>query len=132
MAGGGHGFGDGGGEGDDVVLDFALDFGDAGDVEAGVGAEQAGGLGGDHAEFGQRFGSGQLDFEPLLEFVLVAPDAAHFGAGVSGNHNLSVLFRGGAVLSWGSIFNAETRRRGDFAEELGLLRGASAPSASPR
>ena len=35
---------------------------------------------------GQRVGGRQLDFEPALEAALVAPDAAHFRARVSGNH----------------------------------------------
>ena len=76
--------GHGGGEGDHVVLDLALDLLDAGDVETGVRAQQARGFGGHHAKLGQGFGGRQLHFQPLLELVLVAPDAAHFGAGVSG------------------------------------------------
>ena len=90
VPGGGHGFGHRGGEGDDVVLDVALDFVDALDVEAGVGAQEARGLVGDHAEFGEGLAGGELDFEPLLELVLVAPDPAHFGPRVSGNHDLSI------------------------------------------
>ena len=86
MAGGGHFFGDGGGEGDDVVLHFALDFVDARDVEAGVRAQGVRGFGGDFAGFGQRFARGQLDFQPLREAVFVAEDAAHLGPRVSWNH----------------------------------------------
>ena len=82
-----HGFGYRGGEGDDVVLDLPFDFVDALHVEAGVLAQQARGFGRHDAEFGQGFGGGQFHFEPLLELVLVAPDPAHFGTRVSGNHD---------------------------------------------
>src|SRR5579883_3513902 len=39
-----HALGDGGGEGDDVVAYFALDFLDTGEVETGVGAQAGGGF----------------------------------------------------------------------------------------
>ena len=37
------------------------------------------------AGFRQRFGGSQFHFEPLLETVLVAPDAAHLSAGITWN-----------------------------------------------
>ena len=57
-AGGGHFLGDGGGEGDDVVFDFAFDFEESFDVDGGVGAEGLGGFEGDVAEFGEGLGGG--------------------------------------------------------------------------
>ncbi len=89
VPGGGHAFGNGGGEGDDVVLHLALNFQDAMHVEAGVGAEEAGGVAGHHTKVGQRFGGGQFHFQPLLKLVLFAPDVAHGGPRVSCNHNFS-------------------------------------------
>ena len=59
------------------------------DVEAGVRAQQARGFGRDHAQLGQRLGGRQFHFEPLLKLVLVAPDPAHFGPRISGNHESS-------------------------------------------
>ena len=110
VAGGGHFFGDGGGEGDDVVLDFALDFVDAGDVEAGVGAQGCGGFGWDFAGFGQGFARGQLHFEPLREAVFVGEDAAHFGARVAGNHVLVGRNVSVGCLGFGDHQAGEQRR----------------------
>ena len=61
MAGGGHALGHSGGEGDHIVLDLALDLVDPGDLEAGVLAQQPGGLRRDLPHFGEHFGSRQLD-----------------------------------------------------------------------
>ena len=90
VPGASHGFGHRGGEGDDIVLHQLFDFVDAWDVETGVLAQQPRGLNGDDAQFGQRFGGGELHFEPLLEAVLVAPDPAHVGTCVSGNHKKTI------------------------------------------
>lgn len=84
-----HGFGDSGGEGDDVVADFAFDFEDAFDLETGVGAEGAGGGGGDFTAFAEGVGGGEFDVEPLAVLVFVTPDVAHFGAGVACDHRKS-------------------------------------------
>ncbi len=76
-------------EGDDVVLGFALDFVDAGDIEArvpGLGPDRLGGLFRDHAKFGQRVRRMRLDLEPDLEARLRLPDGGHFRAGVAGDH----------------------------------------------
>ncbi len=107
LAGGGHFLGDGGGEGDDVVLHFALDLVNARDVEGGMLAQRARGLRGNFAGLGQRFARGQFDGEPLLEAVLVAKDAAHFGPGISWDH-----------FSYVQV-NRQNTRRADRADVLG-------------
>ena len=87
VAGGGHGLRHGGGEGDHVVLHLASRFrGCARRRSRRAARSSARRFGGNHAQFGQRFGGRQLHFQPLLKFVLVAPDPAHFGPRVSGNH----------------------------------------------
>ena len=75
-----------GGEGDHVVLHFALDFENAGHVEAGVRAQQARRLGRDRAQFGERLGGRQLHLQPLLKLILVTPDPAHGRPRVARNH----------------------------------------------
>ena len=83
----GFGIGDrflhGDGERDHVVTNFGFDFVDARDVHARAFAQLRGGFARNDAGFGERFGGGELDFQPLLESVFLAPDAAHFRAGVS-------------------------------------------------
>ena len=79
-------FGDGGGEGDDVVADFGLDFEDAGDGEVAAGGDGVGGGLGDEAEAGEGLGGGGLDGEPGAELVFVGPDAAHGRTCVTGDH----------------------------------------------
>ena len=86
LAGRGQAFGNRGGERDDVVLDLALDFMDALQIEAGMFAKQARRLWRHVVRFGQRFGGGQLHFQPLAIFVLLAPDARHLRAGVACDH----------------------------------------------
>ena len=56
---------------------LAFNLVDARDVNARPLAQFPRGLARDDSGFGQRFGGGQLDVEPLLEFVFLAPDAAH-------------------------------------------------------
>ena len=68
-------------------LTSLFDFEDARHVETGVRPQQARGFRGDDAQLGQRLRCRQLHFQPLLKLVLVAPDAAHFGPRVSGNHD---------------------------------------------
>ena len=87
-AGGGgiaDGFADSHGESDDVMLHARFEFVDTRDVNFGVGANFGGGFFGDFASFRERFRGGQLNFEPLGEFVGVAPDGAHLFAGVAWN-----------------------------------------------
>ena len=71
------------GEGDHVMAYFGFDFVDAGDIDAGALAQLCGGFARNDARFGERFGGGQLNIQPVLEFVFFAPDAAHFRARVS-------------------------------------------------
>ena len=85
-------FGDGGGEGDDVVADLGFDLVDALDAEVGALADGVGGVFGDEAGFGEGLGGGDFDGEPGAEAVFVAPDAGHLGAGVARDH--------GGVLLW--------------------------------
>src|ERR1700679_3225220 len=78
----------GGGEGDDVVTDFGLDFvdavyGDSAAVADGVGCGLR-----DEAEFREGLGGGDLYGEPALVFVGVGPDATHLGACVAGDHGV--------------------------------------------
>jgi len=76
-------------EGDDIVLGFALDLVDAGDVEGGVpglGPDGPGGLLRDGPELGQGIRRMRLDLEPDLEPGLRLPDRGHFRAGIAGDH----------------------------------------------
>ena len=82
-------FGQMGEEGDDVVLDLALDLVDPLDVEGGVlglGPDASGGFLRDDAEFRQRVGRMGLDLEPDAKARLRLPDRGHFRAGVAGDH----------------------------------------------
>ena len=78
-----HRFLDGDGERDHVVADLGFDFVDARHIDARAFAQLRGGFARDDARFGERFRRGQLDVEPLPEFVLLAPDAAHLRTRVS-------------------------------------------------
>ena len=67
-------------EGDDVMLDLALDLVDPRHVEFGVAAflpDLFRGLLRDHAQFGQGIGGVRLDLEPDAEFGLGRPDGHH-------------------------------------------------------
>ncbi len=86
VSGRGHAFGDGGGESDDVVFHVAFDLQEAIDGHGCVAPQQFGGFTRDLAGFGQRLGRGELDLEPLLVPVLVAPHSAHLRAGITGDH----------------------------------------------
>ena len=79
-------FGDGGGEGDDVVADFGFDLVDAFDAEVGALADRLGGFFGDEAGLGEGFGGGDFDGQPGAEAVFVAPDAGHLGPGIARDH----------------------------------------------
>jgi hypothetical protein len=80
-------------EGDDVMLDLALDLVDPRHIELGVLA-----LFPDlfrrvlrhHAQFGQRVGGMRLDLEPDAEFGLGRPDRNHLFAGIAGDHGETV------------------------------------------
>jgi hypothetical protein len=76
-------------EGDDVVLDLALDLVDAGRVELGLGAlvpDRFGRALGDQAELRHGGGRVRLDLEPDAKARLAGPDRSHLGPGVAGNH----------------------------------------------
>ena len=76
-------------EGDDVVLDLALDRVDALDVEGGVlalGPDRRRRLLRDDAELGHGVGGMRLDLEPDAEARLRLPDRGHLGAGVARDH----------------------------------------------
>ena len=82
------------GERDHVVLHARFDFVDARDVDFGLSSRKVcSGVLRHEAGFGERFRRGQLDLEPLGVFVGVAPDAAHFLAGITWNQfNLLRMF----------------------------------------
>src|ERR1700722_12753752 len=70
---------------DDVVPGLFFDFKDTRDVEGSMTPQERGVFRRDHPQTGQRFGSGKLDLEPLLEFIPIAPDGAHFGTRITRN-----------------------------------------------
>src|SRR5262249_9384450 len=72
-----------GGKGDYVVLYFAFDFTNALDVEVAKLSNRLSGLLRNQAGFRQRETGGGFHLEPTAELVFVAPDAAHFRAGVT-------------------------------------------------
>ncbi len=76
----------GDGEGDHVMAHFGFDLVDACHVDARPFAQLRGGLFRHDARFGKRLGGGQLDLQPLLEFVFLAPDAAHLRTCVARDH----------------------------------------------
>jgi hypothetical protein len=76
-------FGDGGGEGDDVVADFGLDFVDAVERKAAAVTDGAGRFGGNQAVLGENFAGEGFNFQPGAELAFLAPDGAHGGAGVA-------------------------------------------------
>src|SRR5579883_3284489 len=71
------------------MLHLALDFVNAPDIEAGVRAQELRRLRRHHPQLRQRLRGRQLHLQPLLKFVLVAPDPAHFGPRISRNHDVS-------------------------------------------
>jgi hypothetical protein len=82
-------FGQMGQEGDNVMLGFALDLVDPGDVEGDVtrlGPDRLRGFLRDDAKFRLRISRMRLDLEPDLEAGLRLPDGSHFRAGVAGDH----------------------------------------------
>src|SRR5277367_3968516 len=79
-------FGDGGGEGDDVVFDLRLDFKNAFDIERRALADRFGSIFWHNTRGGECFGGGNFDSEPGAEAIFVAPDTSHFGPGIAWNH----------------------------------------------
>src|SRR5689334_7350653 len=86
--------GDGGGEGDDVVLGNLLDFLDAGDVEGAAFADIPRRILGDDSGAGHRFDRGNLYLQPRFVLALVAPDATHLRMCVSLDHPSDSRSRG--------------------------------------
>jgi hypothetical protein len=74
------------GEGDYIVLGCLLDFFDAGDVEGAAFTDVPGGFRGNDSGARHRVGCGDLDVQPGFVLPLVAPDATHFGMGITGDH----------------------------------------------
>jgi hypothetical protein len=87
VAGGGaHVFGHVGQEGDDVVVDLALDLVDALDLEFGALLD-AFEVGGRHlAQPVQGLAGQHFDLQPDAEFVFVRPDGRHGGPGITRYH----------------------------------------------
>ena len=76
-------------EGNDVVLNLALNRVNARDVEGGVPAFVPDFLCGafrDDAKLGHGVGGVRLDLEPEAVASLGVPDRCHFGSGVAGDH----------------------------------------------
>ncbi len=65
------------------MLHAGFELEDAGGVDFGASANRGSSFFGNLPGFGEGFGSGQLDFEPLCEFSRIAPDAAHLFARVT-------------------------------------------------
>jgi hypothetical protein len=82
-----HALGYRGGKRNHVVPDFLLDLQYPSRIEGGMGTQGTRRFGRHHAHFSQRFGSRQLHFKPLPEFVFVAPDAAHLRPRISRDQN---------------------------------------------
>ena len=72
-----HGFTDGDGEGDNVVAHARFDFEDVRNVDAGTLANASCSFARDDTGLRKNVCRRQLDIQPLLESVFVAPDAAH-------------------------------------------------------
>src|SRR2546422_6521255 len=72
---------------DDVMLHALLDFENPVDVEPAPPADRAGRAFRDQAGVRLGFRRRDFDLKPPLEFVLVAPDSAHFRAGVTRDHS---------------------------------------------
>ena len=73
----------------DVVLYARFQFVNARDIHFGALANDRSGIFRHEASFRKRFGGGQLDVEPLLEAIRIAPDLAHIFAGITRNQTLS-------------------------------------------
>src|SRR5579863_9883576 len=65
------------------MLYARFDIVNAAGVGLGVGPQLCGNIARHDSGFGERFGRGELDLEPLGVFVRVTPDAAHLRPGVT-------------------------------------------------
>src|SRR5579859_6995415 len=78
-----------GGEGDNVVLDLLLDFKNSLNFKFPLAADGARRAARNQPGLRLRFRRGDLDIQPLAEFVFVSPEAAHSGARVRCDNVLS-------------------------------------------
>ena len=79
-------FAHGHGEGDHVMLDARFQFVDARRVHLGAHPHGSGGLFRHEPRFGQRVGGSQLNVQPFLVAVGVAPDPPHLFPCITWNH----------------------------------------------
>ena len=96
-----HVLGNVGCEGDDVVLDFLFDGEDALDFEAAFAPDSARGGLRDQAGIRFRFRRRHFDIEPLLELVVIRPNAAHFGTCVARDHRTQLSAVSGQPSAFG-------------------------------
>ena len=95
-------------EGDDVVLDLALDLVDPRHVERGIlglGPDRLGGRLGDDAELGHGIGGMRLDLEPDAVAGLGGPDRGHVGPGVTRDHQAASPRASAAALRIAAILD---------------------------
>src|SRR5436190_21664428 len=76
-------------ERDHVMIGRFLDLIYAVDGECGLRFDLRESIRGDNTVFRMHLANGDLDIEPLLEFVLLGPDGAHFGQCIAFDHFLS-------------------------------------------
>ena len=118
-------------EGDDVVPDPRLDLRDAAGVDLRPLADPVERVGGNDAPARPGLADRQLDPEPARVLGVLAPEGAHLGAGVAGDHRRARLRPGlprgaGRPGSWARGRPATAARRG------GAPRGPSRPPAVTR
>ena len=73
-------------EGDDIVFDHPLDFLDPGKRKSRLFLDPLKSRPRDPADFGPGLANGQLDVQPSAVPVIIGPNSAHRGAGVSFDH----------------------------------------------
>ena len=80
-----HLFGDCGGKGNDVVLNFSFDLIDTRQVEAALFADGLGCRLRNDSGLGQGLRGGDFHLQPGAELVFVTPDVPHVGTGITSN-----------------------------------------------
>jgi hypothetical protein len=75
------------------VLYFGFDLEDTFDIEVAFFADGAGRFGRDDSGVGEGFTGSNFDGEPGAKFILISPNATHFGPRVAGNQ-MVLLARG--------------------------------------
>src|SRR5580692_8607689 len=76
-------------ERNDVMLHARFEFVNARNVYFGAGSNGQSGVFRHKSSVGKRFRGGQLDIQPLLEAIRLAPDLAHLLAGVTWDQTVS-------------------------------------------